>query len=262
MRAHAAVLQPSQITAAEAAGLPSSDPRPATALPQAGPPFPGPKRVPSGPRAARAELRREGPPARRSRDPTGGEAALRGRGPFTPRPGPARPAPRRRFRRRVLTARSWGTAPLIARTVPLRQAREGSAGPESGPAASPSPGAAASSSRSRFPTGEAATSAIPAGQEPPPPPARAHRPPRPETPTERPPLSGPPSAARPDPGMHLARTAFPPSFLSPTMPRAAELAGPFWERRTDGALRPQRCGGRGQNLEQSQRRGPIGGQVP
>lgn len=74
-----------------------------------------------------------------------------------PRPPPA---PHHHLRRRLLTARSWGTAPLIARTVPLRQAREGSAGPESGPVASPSPGAAASSSRSRFPTGEAATSAI------------------------------------------------------------------------------------------------------
>lgn len=42
----------------------------------------------------------------------------------------------------------------------------------------------------------------------------------PQTPTERLPLSRPPSAARPNPGMHLARTVFPPSFLSPTMPRA------------------------------------------
>lgn len=63
-----------------------------------------------------------------------------------------------------LTARSWGTAPLMALTVPLRQARAGSAGPGSDPAVSPSPGPAASSSKSRFPTGEAAASAIPAGQ--------------------------------------------------------------------------------------------------
>ena len=84
-----------------------------------------------------------------------------------------------------LTAKSWGTAPLMARTVPARQARVRSAGPGSPPAAAAAgteaedeAAVSANRSSSRLPTGEAAASAIaragqtraPARRLPPPPP--------------------------------------------------------------------------------------------
>lgn len=87
-----------------------------------------------------------------------GEAARRPRSPGLE--CPPRPS---------LTAKSWGTAPLMARTVPARQARVRSAGPGSPPAAAAAAAGteaeaeavvSANRSSSRLPTGEAAASAI------------------------------------------------------------------------------------------------------
>lgn len=130
--------------------------------------------------------------------PAGGAEEIWGRGTGSPPPHrPLTKAPGEAARRPCnpglecpprppLTAKSWGTAPLMARTVPARQARVRSAGPGSPPAAAAAAGteaedeAAVSANRSssRLPTGEAAASAIaragqtraPARRLPPPPP--------------------------------------------------------------------------------------------
>lgn len=269
---HPSSLQPPHL------GLPDP-PRPerthAPAARRAAPPLHSPQ---AGPAAARPGARpgRPRPIGERSRQSAGrqhgaaatrpGEATPRGPGPAAS-PAPQRPAPVREAaahaggptrgvpargspspqlppppRRQGLTARSWGTAPLMARTVPLRQAREGSAGPGSGPTASPSPGPAASSSRSRFPTGEAAASAIPDGLEPPPPPARAHR--SPPTPRDTEQATAPrwASERRPPRSRHAPRShSLPPLPLPHNAPRRP--AAPVRGGESRGARqRPERRG--------------------
>lgn len=137
--------------------------------------------------------------ARGAEEPAGGAEEIWGRGTGSPPPHrPLTKAPGEAARRPCnpglecpprppLTARSWGTAPLMARTVPARQARVRSAGPGSPPAAAAAaagteaedePAVSANRSSSRLPTGEAAASAIaragrtraPARRLPPPPP--------------------------------------------------------------------------------------------
>lgn len=112
--------------------------------------------------------------------PAGGAQESRGRGtgsppprhPLTKAPGEAAHRPRSPGLacppRPPLTARSWGTAPLMARTVPALQARVRSAGPGSPLTTAAAVGAeaeaeavgSANRSNSRLPTGEAAASAI------------------------------------------------------------------------------------------------------